>query len=47
MDAALYDKCARENIDKIRMRDIERESAEAKWSTLIAAAAAQGVLLPM
>ena len=47
MDAALYDKCARENIDKVRLRDIERELAEAKWSSMIAAAAAKGVLIPV
>jgi hypothetical protein len=43
MDATLYDKCARENVDKIRIRDSEREASVAKWAVLIEAAAAKGV----
>ena len=45
MDATLYDKCARENIDKVRMRDLERETAELKWTSLIADAATRGVII--
>jgi hypothetical protein len=45
MDATLYDKCARENSDKTRIRDAEREAAASKWTALIAAAAAKGVHL--
>jgi hypothetical protein len=43
MDIALYDKCARENNEKIRQREQEREAAAAKWQSLMAAAAAAGV----
>jgi serine/threonine-protein phosphatase 2A regulatory subunit B' len=43
MDAALYDKCARENADKIRSKELEREAANTKWQSLITAAAAKGV----
>ena len=43
MDATLYDKCARENVDKIRIRDSERVASVAQWAVLIEAAAAKGV----
>ena len=41
MDATLYDKCARESVEKVRMRDAEREASQVMWATLIAAAAAK------
>lgn len=41
MDAALYDKCARESVEKVRMRDAEREASQVMWAALIAAAAAK------
>ena len=47
MDASLYDKCARENIDKARIHDAERETAEIKWAALIAAASTKGVMLSL
>ena len=43
MDAVLYDKCARENADKIRIKEAEREASAANWAVLIAAAATKGV----
>ena len=45
MDATLYDKCARENTDKIRSKETEREAAAVKWQQMISAAAAKGVSL--
>ena len=41
MDATLYDKCARESVEKVRMRDAEREASQVMWATLMAAAAAK------
>ena len=45
MDVSLYERCARENTDKIRLKDLEREAADVRWSVLIAAAAAKGVFV--
>lgn len=46
MDIALYDKCARENTEKLRLREAERESSQVKWAALLNAAVASGAALP-
>jgi len=43
MDIALYDKCSRENNEKIKAREAEREHSSVKWNLLVSAAQAKGV----
>lgn len=43
MDIALYDKCSRENNEKIKARDVERDGAATKWGLLLSSAQAKGV----
>jgi len=43
MDVTLYDRCARENNDKIRSRDAERNSAAIKWKAILDQASENGI----
>jgi len=43
MDASLYDKCARENNEKVRSRETERTVASNKWKAILDSAAASGI----
>ncbi len=43
MDVALYEKCSRENNEKIKKQEVEREAAQAKWKLIIDNAAAHGI----
>lgn len=43
LDISLYDRCARENNDKERLKDSQRAASKAKWQNIIDAAAAKGV----
>lgn len=43
MDLALYEKCSRENNDKVKKQDAEREASEKKWKSIIDAATASGI----
>lgn len=43
MDVALYEKCSRENNDKIKKQEAEREAAQAKWKSIVDSAAAHGI----
>jgi serine/threonine-protein phosphatase 2A regulatory subunit B' len=42
MDLALYDKCSRENNEKIRNKEQEREIATQKWNSIINSAISNG-----
>lgn len=42
MDISLYDKCSRENNEKLRLMDAEREAANNKWQALINMAHSKG-----
>ena len=43
MDNTLYEKCARENTEKQRLKDSERTQAAAKWKSIMDSAAASGI----
>jgi len=43
MDINLYEKCARENTEKVRAKEAEREGAAGVWASLIEQARALGV----
>jgi hypothetical protein len=42
MDIALYEKCSRENNEKIKKQEAEREAAAQKWKQIMDMASAQG-----
>ena len=46
MDAQLYDKIAKEDVEKTHARATEREIASNKWSNIITLAAKKGTPLP-
>jgi hypothetical protein len=46
MDATLYDKCAREEIERAAARTAQREAADKRWKEIIADAAAKGIPNP-
>lgn len=43
MDIALYEKCSRENNEKIKKQEAEREASAQKWRTIMDLASAQGI----
>lgn len=43
MDVALYEKCSRENNDKIRKLEAEKEISANKWKKLMDQAVSSGV----
>ena len=46
MDAQLYDKIAKEDVEKTHARATEREIASNKWNNIITLAAKKGTPLP-
>jgi hypothetical protein len=46
MDQTLYDKCAKDHLDRTAARKIEREAALTKWQEIILAAGKLGTPLP-
>ena len=42
-DQALYDKCLRENSEKLKAHEADRERAKAQWEEITKAAAAKGI----
>ena len=43
MDVSLYEKCQRENGEKIKKQEAEREASNNKWKSIIDSAAASGI----
>jgi hypothetical protein len=43
MDIALYEKCSRENNEKIKKQEAEREAAQVKWQQIIENAKNSGI----
>ncbi len=43
MDLALYEKCSRENNEKIKKQEAEREAANQKWKSITELAASNGI----
>ena len=43
MDSTLYEKCSRENNDKMRKAEAEKESSAAMWESILAQAVANGI----
>jgi hypothetical protein len=43
MDINLYDKCSRENTEKVRAKEVERETAAGVWASMIEKSKALGV----
>lgn len=43
MDIALYEKCSRENNEKIKKQEAEREAALLKWQHMIESAKNSGI----
>jgi hypothetical protein len=43
LDISLYDRCARENNDKERVKESQRAASKSKWASITDAAAAKGV----
>ena len=43
MDIALYEKCSRENNEKIKKQEAEREASAQKWKAILETATAQGI----
>ena len=43
MDIQLYDKCSRENNEKMRKADADREASQQKWATILDSATAAGI----
>jgi hypothetical protein len=43
MDIALYEKCSRENNEKIKKQEAEREAANQKWKSILDSASASGI----
>lgn len=44
LDINLYDRCARENNEKERMKESQRSAAATKWQSITEGAAEKGVL---
>jgi hypothetical protein len=42
MDNDLYEKCSRENVEKVKLKEGEREAASARWLCLMQEAKAKG-----
>lgn len=45
LDISLYDRCARDNNEKERLKDSQRAASKSKWASIADAAAAKGVKL--
>lgn len=43
MDIALYEKCSRENNEKIKKQEAEREAAQNKWQQIGETAKSNGI----
>jgi hypothetical protein len=43
MDIQLYDKCSRENNEKLRKAEADREAAQQKWAHIMDQATAAGI----
>ncbi len=43
MDIALYEKCSRDNNDKLRKAEAEKEAGANKWKAIMDAATASGI----
>jgi len=43
MDLALYEKCSRENNEKVKKSEAERDASNQRWKSLIEQAASNGV----
>lgn len=43
MDIALYEKCSRENNEKIKKQEAEREAAAQKWKQIMDLATSHGI----
>ncbi len=43
MDIALYEKCSRDNNDKLRKQEAEKEAGANKWKAILDAAVASGI----
>ena len=43
MDIALYEKCSRENNEKIKKQEAEREAAQLKWQSIADTAKNNGI----
>lgn len=43
MDIALYEKCSRDNNDKLRKADAEKEASAAKWKAIMESARASNI----
>ena len=43
MDSTLYEKCSRENNDKMRKLEAEREASDAMWAAITEQARAAGI----
>jgi uncharacterized protein (UPF0335 family) len=43
MDVNLYEKCSRENNEKIKKQESERAEAQAKWKSIMDSAASNGI----
>jgi hypothetical protein len=43
VDINLYDRCARENNEKERLKDSQRVASKTKWQAIADAASARGV----
>ena len=43
LDINLYDRCARENNEKERMKESQRAASKTKWQSITEAAAEKGV----
>ncbi len=43
MDLALYEKCSRENNEKIKKQEAEREAATQKWKSIMELASSNGI----
>lgn len=46
MDVNLYDRCSREYNEKIKAKATERESAAAKWQSILQLATINGISVP-
>ena len=43
MDIALYEKCSRDNNDKLRKQEAEKEAGANKWKAILDQATASGI----
>lgn len=43
MDLQLYEKCSRENNDKVRKAELDREAGQLKWNMILEAASSSGI----